>query len=634
MEIKNRVVMSPMVDNFGTADGYVTDRSIAYYRERARGGVGLVIVGASAIDFPRGKGQARNLAVDHDKYLPGLSNLARAIKDGGARAAIQIYHAGSQAKRVITGVQPVAPSEILAPHSPMGVPYESEMPHALTVDETRELVRQFAGAIERCKRAGFDGVEIHANSGYLINQFLSPAFNLRQDEYGGELENRARFLVEIIKEAKAATGTGFPIWCRLTVLEIGIEGITPALAQQTAKLAEEAGADAINTNVYPHTAFLSGPPATAEPRGTLIRFAKAIKQAVEIPVVAVGRLDPELGEELLQEGKADFVAVGRGLIADPELPKKAYEDRMEDIVPCITCCYCFDSMMHKGREVQCSVNPRLGHEGEYGLEKAERRKRVAVVGGGPAGMEVARIAALRGHDVALYEKGHELGGQLLLALKPPYKDNIRPFVEYLRAQIHKVPVSVELGKQATPQRLARAEPDVLILATGGSPIIPQVPGIERLKPMTYVEVLSGAAQVGDRIVVIGGGMVGCEVAELLAQQSKRVTILEILDEVAQDMWFALGTFMRARLEDRKVTILTGVKYEECTDQALNIVTKDKIRLSIEADTVVVAAGAKPDSELLTRLEVEIPEVHLVGDCAQPGTIPDAMASAHRVGLMV
>jgi len=204
----------------------------------------------------------------------------------------------------------------------------------------------------------------------------------------------------------------------------------------------------------------------------------------------------------------------------------------------------------------------------------------------------------------------------------------------LRAQIHKVPVSVELGKQATPQRLARAEPDVLILATGGSPIIPQVPGIERLKPMTYVEVLSGAAQVGDRIVVIGGGMVGCEVAELLAQQGKRVTILEILDEVAQDMWFALGTFMRARLEDRKVTILTGVKYEECTDQALNIVTKDKIRLSIEADTVVVAAGAKPDSELLTRLEVEIPEVHLVGDCAQPGTIPDAMASAHRVGLMV
>jgi len=632
MEIKNRIVMSPMVDNFGTEDGYVTERSIAYYEERARGGVGLIIVGASAIDFPRGKGLARNLAVDDDKYLPGLSKLAQAIKNGGARAAIQVHHAGAEAKSAITHMQPIAPSAILAPHSVFDAPYESDMPHVLTVSEIRELVRQFAQAVERCKRAGFDGVEIHADSGYLINQFLSPAFNLRRDEYGGGLENRARFLIEIIRAAKGAAGPGFPIWCRLTVLEYGVDGIKPQHAQEVAKLAEQAGADAINTNLFPYDVSLLAPPPTAEPRGILTLFAEPIKKAVGIPVIAVGRVDPELGEQVLREGKADFVAIGKGLIADPELPKKASEGRVEDIVPCTTCCYCLHHIMHKGEELHCSVNPRVGHEQEYKLKKARQKKRVAVVGGGPAGMEVARVAALRGHDVTLYEKGDQLGGQLNLAVVPPHKENMRPFIDYLRAQVDELGIRVELGKEATLQLLKEAKPDVVILATGGSPSVPQIPGLDRLKAVTFVDILSGRTHVGNRVVIIGGGMVGCEVAEFLANQGKMVTILEILDEVATEMWFGLGAFMRARLEDKGVAILTGVQYEGCSGEALNILTKDGEQLSIETDCVVLAVGVKPDIELLTQLKDEVPEVDLVGDCAGPGRIPEAMGSAHRIGL--
>ena len=632
MEVKNRIVMSPMVDNFGTEDGYVTERCIAYYAERARGGAGLIVVGASTVDFPRGKGLTRNLAADDDRYLLGLNQLAQAIKDGGARAAIQLHHAGGEARTAITHMQPVAPSAIRMPHTILDVPYETDVPHELTVREIKELVCQFAEAVERCKKAGFDGVEIHANSGYLINQFLSPAFNLRRDEYGSELENRARFLIEIIRAAKEAAGTGFPIWCRLTVREYGVEGIKRQHAQEVAKLAEQAGADAINANFFVYSAYLSGPPPTAEPRGTLIRFAEPIKQAVGIPVIAVGRITPEIGEEVLQQGKADFVAIGRGLIADPDLPKKASEGRVEDIVPCITCSYCFHHIMHQGDELHCSVNPRVGHEQEYRLEKAEQKRRVAVVGGGPAGMEVARVAALRGHDVTLYDKGDQLGGQLLLAIIPPHKENMRSFIDYLRAQVDKLRIKAELGREATLQMLKEVKPDVVILATGASPSIPQIPGLDRLKAMTFSEVLSGKTQVGHSVVIIGGGMVGCELAEFLADQGKMVTILEILDEVATEMWHGLGAFMRVRLQDKGVTILTGVQYDKCSDEALNILTKDRKQLAIEADSIVVAVGVEPNIELLTQLKEEVPEIHLVGDCAEPGRIPEAMDSAHRVGL--
>jgi 2,4-dienoyl-CoA reductase-like NADH-dependent reductase (Old Yellow Enzyme family)/thioredoxin reductase len=634
MEVKNRIVMSPMVDNLGTEDGYVTERCIAYYEERARGGAGLIIVGASTIDFPRGKGLARNLAVDDDRYLSGLSRLAQAIKDGGAKAAIQIHHAGGEARTAITHMQPVAPSAIRMPHTILDVPYETDMPHALTISEIRELVHQFAEAVERCKRAGFDGVEVHADSGYLINQFLSPAFNLRRDEYGGELENRARFLIEIIKAAKEEAGTDFPIWCRLTVREYGVEGIKHQHAQEVAKLAERAGADAINTNFFVYGTYLSSPPPTAEPRGTLIRFAESIKQAVGVPVIAVGRIDPEIGEEVLQQGKADFVAIGRGLIADPDLPKKASEGRVEDIVPCITCSYCLYHIMHKGEELHCSVNPRVGREREYRLEKTGQKKRVMVVGGGLAGMEVARVAALRGHDVTLYEKGNQLGGQLLLAIIPPHKENMRPFIDYLRAQVNKLGIRVELGKEATLQTLKEVKPDVVVLATGASPSIPPIPGLDRLKPMTFTDVLGGKTQVGHSVVIIGGGMVGCELAEFLADQGKMVTILEILDEVAIEMWYGLGAFMTARLLDKGVTILTGIQYKQCTDEALNILTKEGKQLAIEADSVVVATGVDPNIELLIRLKGEVPEVHLVGDCAKPGRIPEAVDSAHLVGVLL
>lgn len=340
LELKNRLVMPPMATNFASKDGTVTDRQIAYYEERAKGGVGLVIVEVSCVDSPVGKGMARQICIDDDKFIPGLRGLAKAIKRHGAAAAIQLHHAGRQTSSKITGHQPVAPSPI--PGS------DGVQPKPLTLKAIEELIARFTEAAERAKKAGFDGVELHGAHGYLISQFLSPLSNHRQDAYGGSVQNRARFLLDIIKAARSKVGKDYPLWCRLSAMEISADGITPEETQIVAKLAEKAGVDAIHVSA--HQVGPARRPPMAQPPCNFVPWAQAIKEVVSVPIIAVSRIPPELAEDVIRDGKADFVSIGRQLLVDPYLPQKVQWGKIEDIRPCIYCLTCLDSISSSRKE--------------------------------------------------------------------------------------------------------------------------------------------------------------------------------------------------------------------------------------------------------------------------------------------
>ena len=631
MEIKNRIVMPPMGTNMGTPDGYVTEEVVCYYRERAKGGVGLIVVETTCVDAPVGKTTAYQLVIDDDKFIPGLSRLAEIIHQHGARTVLQLQHGGRGAKSSITGIQPVAPSPIPMPYGTQ-VGYEGEIPRELAVAEIKELVHRFVRAAQRAKKAGFDGVEIHSTGYYLVAQFLSSTANSRQDEYGGSLENRARFLTEIVQAVREAVGQDYPLLCKISAMELGPgAGITVEEARQVARMAEEAGADALEIAAMLWGIIPRLPPSTAEAPGGLLPFMDGLKKAVRIPLIAAGRITPDLGEKALQEGQADLIAMGKALIADPDLPIKAASGRVDEIRPCIGCLRCIDNQTVKGKGIMCSVNAAVGRERESEPKPAEKSSKVFIVGGGPAGMEAARVAASRGHKVTLYERQAKLGGQLLEAIIPPHKDNMRPFVEYLTAQMTMRGVSVKLGIEVDNRLVSEAKPDAVVLAAGVVISVPRIKGIDGAGVLTAKQVLNGA-RVGDTVVVIGGGLVGCETAEYLAKQRKKVTIVEMLEEVAGVMPLALRKLLLARLDYMKVTVLTGVKCQEFTKDSVLITTKEGREKTITFDTVVIAAGGRPDKSLLEGLKGVVPAVYSAGDCVEQRGIAEAMADGYRIGL--
>jgi 2,4-dienoyl-CoA reductase-like NADH-dependent reductase (Old Yellow Enzyme family)/thioredoxin reductase len=616
-----------MVTNFGSEDGFVTDKLLDYYAARARGGVGLIIVEATCVESREGKGLMRQLLIDDDRFVPGLRDLVDVVKQEGAKIAIQLHHAGSEGKRSLTGIQPVAPSPIPKPGN--------EVPRELTTEEVDELVQSFATAAQRAKNAGFDGVEIHGAHGYLIAQFLSSFFNERRDFYGGEIEGRAKFLTEIIKATRELAGKDFPVWCRMNGREFGPEGgLTDEEAQQVAQLAQQAGADAINVSVFaygvsPHTA-----PPMAQPHGNLVRFAETVKRAVTVPVIAVGRIDPETAEKVIKEERADLIAIGRALIVDPELPNKAASGKLHEIRPCIGCQTCLDSLNVESGLMKCVVNPIVGREDESVIQRAETPKKVMIVGGGPAGMEAARVSALRGHEVALYERGQRLGGQLLLAATPPYKESLETFADYQRSQLSELGIRVEMGQDVDATFIENKKPDVVILATGVNPFIPQIPGIERSNVVTSDDVLAGKVEVGERVAVIGAELVGCETAEYLAEKGKSVTLMRRGEEVATKVNPRSRLHLLARLPAKGITILTGVSYKEITDQGVIITTQRGATQTVEADTVVLAAGSLIDSGLYESIEGKVPELYRIGDCVEPRDIMSAVTEGYFTALKV
>jgi len=629
MEVKNRFVMAPIDSKLGNEWGAVTQRHIDYLVARAKGGVGLIIMDNLAVEYPRGKVGVMALRIDQNKVLPRLNDLAEEVHVYGAKIAAQICHSGRQTKLAATeGEELVSCSD---------VPYvgSGAVPRPLTVVEIEELVEKFAQAAWRVKAAGFDAVEIHSAHGYLLSSFLSPFTNKRTDWYGGDTEGRMRFLLEIVARSRVKVGDDFPIIVRINGSDFVEGGLTLEESKVIAQELEKAGVDAIDVSAGTYESDNWTFPTMAMEAGALVYLAEGIKSVVHIPVIAVGKIaTPELAEKIVKEGKADMVALGRPLLADPEYPKKAEEGRLEDIRPCIFCNQGCIGLISLDLGMRCNVNAALGREREYEIRPAERVKNVLVVGGGPAGLEAARVAGLRGHKVILYEKNSGLGGQMLLASAAPFKKDIKRLVDYYVAQMKKAKIEVNLGQELTADMVEKIGPDVVILATGAEPLVPDVTGVGGENVVTANDVLGGVREVKDRAVVAGGGMVGCEVAALLAQSGKKVTVVEILDDFAIDMPSSIKKFYVDEFAKHGVAVLTESKIEEISERCVVVAKKDWQKEEIEAETVVLALGSTANKKLLDDLKGKVPELYSIGDCVEPRTILEAVAEGARVGYSI
>ncbi|MDY6964895.1 MAG: FAD-dependent oxidoreductase [Halobacteriota archaeon] len=596
MELKNRIVMPAM------GLGYTGKRLINFYVPRAKGGVGFIVIGPTAVN----KGNPSIVNAFDDKNIPGLKKLADAIQENGSKAALQLWHPGRYG---FSTAKLVSASDIPAPI------FTKAKPKALTIPEIIEIEDEFADGALRVKKAGFDAVEILGGTGYLISQFLSARTNKRTDEYGGDLENRMKFFLEIIEKVRAKIGD-LPLLCRISGDEFVEGGNTHSDQKIIARALEDAGVDALNVNVGWHESRV--PQMTMSvPRGGFVHLAQGIKEVVDIPVIASHRInDPILADNIISEGKVDMVAMARALIADPELPNKAKEGRFEEIRPCIACLQgCFDNVF-KARAVTCFMNAMAGKEEDWKIGAAESPKKIVVVGGGPAGMEAARVAALRGHNVTLYEKDR-LGGQLNLAAMPPGRGEFKNVPTYYSTQLKKLGVDIK-QKEANAGLIMGENPDVVVIATGSTPAIPDLEGVnEAIKEgyaVTAHEILGGEDS-GDTVVIMGGGGIGVETALYLSDKGKNVTLVEMLKRVGSDIGSSTRWTRMAALSDLNVNVMKETKAMGITDGKL-IVEKDGKREDIKADTIVLAAGTTPDRSLLEALEGKV-EVRAVGDCVEP-----------------
>ena len=625
MALRNRMVMAPMGTALADKQGLVTEEMKGYYEARAKGGVGMIIVENAAVDFCLGRHRVLGLCIEAEKALPGLSQLSRLIKGHGARAAIQLHHAGRMSRSEFAGLQPVAPSALAAPGG--------ELPRELAREEIDRTIAQFASGAKLAKRAGFDGVEIHGAHAYLIAQFLSRASNKRRDNYGGSVENRVRLLLQIIEAVREAVGRDFPVWCRINAREFGIEdGLSLKEALEIAKRVSGTSVDAVSVSAFGYGKFSTT--HIPEIPGAFIPLVQAVKKVVGKPVMAAGMITPEVGEEALNSGKIDVVVLGRALLADPEFPEKVVSGRVEEIRPCIHCYVCRDSR-YTGGVLHCSVNAATGRERKLIPKIADKVRSVVVIGSGPAGLEAARVAAMRGHRVQLYEKRDKIGGQLLSASVPPHKERIKKLNDYFLVQLKKHRVKIQVGKEVTLESVMNAQPDAVIVATGIIPVIPEIPGLDVRNAILVQQVLEDVVEVGDKVVVIGGGMVGCETAEFLAERGKKVTIVEILPELAMNMRPTPREKLLDRLAERPIDIFTGAKCERQEDGSLVIIDKKEgVSRTIQADTIVFATGAKSNDWLYNSLKNILPEIYPVGDCLKPRGIMEAIAEGMEAAFRI
>lgn len=613
LEVKNRIVMPAMATGFASEDGQVTERMISYYEERAKGGVGLIIVEFTGVER-RGRPLPMQNMIDMDRFIPGLQKLVEVIKKHGAKAAIQLHHGGVKASAKITQLQPVGPSDF--PDYPLGM---GPPPRALTIKEIHDLVLAFGEAARRAKEAGFDAIELHCTHSYLIDQFMSPRFNQRTDTYGGSIENRARFACEIIECMKEKVGKDYPIICRMTGDDFVRGGITLKDAKVTAKLLVESGADCLHVSVGISDNMIPTLPMSF-PHGFFLHLAEGIKKEVEVPVIGVGKIsNPEFSEQALTEGKCDLVAMGRALIADPYLPKKAKEGKEGDIIPCIYCNQGCISRISNWLDITCLVNPTVGREMEFQIVGTKIPKKVLIVGAGPAGLETAIIAKQRGHDVILAEKEVRLGGQLNYASRPPKKDRIEKLVEYFSEQVKKLRVRTYLGKFVTKNFVQEINPNIIIMATGSTPRVPEISGVDGENVSLAIEVLEGKKVLGKRVVVIGGGQVGLETADFLAETGKEVMVLEMLSEVGIDVPPRNKVFLMKKLSEENVQIFVNRKVQEIFDKG---VRADHFGQEEEftCDAIIIAVGSKPQRTLMQELKEIIPELegfYIIGDCVEP-----------------
>ncbi|MGC8810875.1 MAG: FAD-dependent oxidoreductase [bacterium] len=623
--IKNRVVMPPMCTNYATIGGAVTERMIDYYAARAIGGVGLINVEFAYVR-PDGKVFEHMLGIYDDKLIPGLQKLTESVHKEGTKIFIQLAHGGRRVHSDITGTAPVAPSSIPR--------LNGEVPHELSKGEIEELIQAFILAARRAKKAGFDGVMLHMAHGYLLQQFLSPFSNKRKDEYGGDLEGRAKFPLEVLQGIRKEMGDDYPISCRLCGDEFIKGGFDLSQSVRVAKMLAANGANFLEISAGTHETgyMITAPPYY--PMGFLSPLSAAIKKEVSIPVGIVGRIHtPEVAEQILQEGKADLIAVGRGLVADPEWPKKAQEGKAETIRPCLSCNQGCADRMYWQRDISCTVNPLVGREATFSIQVAAKKKKVIVIGGGPAGLEAAQIAASRGHNVYLYEKEKDLGGQLNIASIPPGKERLGELKEYMVREIKKLPLKV-IHKKLTAAELKKMNPDWLIVAVGGRPKSMEGEGFDDSKVVDAWDVLMGKKDVGKKVLIIGGGQVGLETAHFLLAEGKEIIILEMLKQVGVDMSGRARKMVLEKIIQGGVEIITEAK-ALALERGDVIFERGGLKEKIKgADSIVIAVGTeseKPNIPGLGRLRIP---VRFIGDALSPRKLFEAIHEGFNVGVEI
>lgn len=632
LEVKNRMKFGSTTSNFSNHDGTVNDREVAYYVERAKGGVGLLTTGG-AYPHPLGKGYIGHLGASDDKFIPGLKKIADAIRENGAKSACQIMHTARYAhvKRYGIADLPTGPSAMKSPLRKFG---ESR---GLTNEEVKEMVKLYGHAARRIKEAGFDAVEMRAHGGYLGASFLSPWSNRRTDEYGGSLENRARFVLEFIQEVRNTVGSDYPLIMRLNAAEFIEGGNTEEDLRKVAQMLEDASIDLLSLTVGWHESRV--PVITNEvPPGHWLYLANEMKKVVNIPVAMAYRLSkPELAEKAIAEGVIDYWEMCRPLLSDPYLPKKVAEGRPEDIAPCIACNQgCMDNIFND-KEICCIINPYLGKEADpaYQIKPAEKPKKVFVIGGGPGGMEAARTAAERGHHVTLFEKDSQLGGQLFIAAIPPFKHEINSAREWLVRQVEKSSLEIRTGTEVTAKMIEDEKPDAVIVATGANPLPPDTRWMDRDNVIPFEDVMWERKETGDDVVVIGGERYACETAEILADKGKKVTVVRQGPKMATRVGVVQRARLLTRLREKGVTLITGVKkYEDITNEGLIFIDGEGNKQTIKADTIVFGVGMKAEKKLAQELEGKVPALYKIGDCIRPREITDAVDEGARTGCEV
>lgn len=625
MEVKNRFVMPPMVRNYATVDGLVTDRYVAHIERIARGGVGMMILEASFVRED-GKGFRNELGLHSDEVVRGLRRLAAAAHAHGAKIGIQLYHAGRQTSAKNTGVQPVAPSAIPDPSS-------MEMPRALKATEIADLVGAYADGAARAKKAGLDFVEIHGAHGYLITQFLSPFSNGRTDAYGGSSANRLRFLEEVYAAVRDAVGDDYPVILRLSADEQVAGGLRLSDTKRIAKRMERLGMDAIHVSAGNYASYAKGLmiPPMAIPDEPLVPLAAGIRGAVGIPVIAVGKIRTPAGaERILKSGKADFVGIGRTLLADPDYPNKVRDGRLDEISPCIACNQACISRLFAQQDVLCTVNPKCGREKEF-ERKLGKKKRILVIGGGPAGLSAAKTAAERGHEVVLYERNAKLGGQVIAAAVLPYRADWGDFLRALIGQVKRLRVDIRLREEFESADVRKGEYDAAIVAVGSAALRPDIPGIDRANVISARSLLEGWSKAKGRIVVAGGGCMGAQVAENLALKGHAVTIVEAGPAIATDAPVDDRALLLGRLKELRVKIVTGRKVVEISASSVTVEGSDGAK-KILADTVVLCLGTVPVDGIAEELKSLVKTVTVVGDARAQGRVTEAVAEGALAAL--